>query len=90
MRRMNRFQYNNAVVDLARYAYIFSLPESVMRVGYFNPASETMPEVADVKRPLWKITTHLTTLEVWSLPQDPLTEHGFDNRGRSPHNISAL
>ncbi|MFN0158647.1 MAG: DUF1592 domain-containing protein [Bacteroidota bacterium] len=86
MRRMNRFQYNNAVVDLFRMTHeIFDLPESVMRDhGYFNPASGTMPDVADVGNRALGATPHLFSQrlsDVAPFPQDPRAEHGFDNRG---------
>ena len=45
IRRMNRFQYNNAVKDLFKLnVEVFSLPEKMMRsYGYFDPASGKMP-----------------------------------------------
>ena len=46
IRRMNRFQYNNAVVDLLKLkVVVFPLPEKMMRdrSGYFRPETGKMP-----------------------------------------------
>ncbi|MEO1845513.1 MAG: hypothetical protein ABGZ37_14715, partial [Akkermansiaceae bacterium] len=51
MRRMNRFQYNNAVVDLLKLkVVVFPLPEKMMRdrSGYFRPETGKMPNALEV------------------------------------------
>ncbi|MEM0895583.1 MAG: DUF1592 domain-containing protein [Verrucomicrobiota bacterium] len=86
IRRMNRFQYNNAVVDLLELnAVVFPLPEKMMRdhSNYFKPASGKMPEKLRVgSRPLGKSQLIEERLAgVSAFPQDLRAEHGFDNRG---------
>lgn len=85
IRRMNRFQYNNAVVDLFDLKVtVFTLPEKMMRdhKGYFQPASGTMPDVVDVgSRPLGKSQLIERRLAgVAAFPQDLRAEHGYDNQ----------
>ena len=84
IRRMNRFQYNNAVVDLFELKHdIFALPERMMRgYGYFDPASGKMPDVVKVgSRPLGKSQLIAKRFKgVSPFPQDLRAEHGFDNR----------
>ena len=86
IRRMNRFQYNNAVVDLFDLnCIVFTLPERMMREhkGYFKPETGKMAEVVTVgSRPLGKsqlIEPRL--MGVAAFPRDLRAEHGFDNRG---------
>ncbi|MBM82607.1 MAG: hypothetical protein CMJ78_18750 [Planctomycetaceae bacterium] len=86
IRRMNRFQYNNAVIDLFDLkCIVFTLPERAMRVhrGYFKPKTGKMPATVAVgNRPLGKsqmIEPRL--LGVAAFPQDLRAEHGYDNRG---------
>ncbi|TWT64155.1 DUF1592 domain-containing protein [Rubinisphaera italica] len=86
IRRMNRFQYNNAVVDLFDLkCIVFTLPEKMMRdhKGYFQPETGKMAEVVTVGcRPLGKsqmIEPRL--MGVAAFPQDLRAEHGYDNRG---------
>ncbi len=86
IRRMNRFQYNNAVVDLFDLnCVVFTLPERAMRVhnGYFKPATGKMPDsVAVGNRPLGKSQMIEPRLAgVAAFPQDLRAEHGYDNRG---------
>lgn len=86
LRRMNRFQYNNAVIDLFDLnCTVFTLPERMMREhnNYFRPASERMAEVVTVgSRPLGKSQLIEKRLAgVAAFPQDLRAEHGFDNRG---------
>jgi len=61
IRRMNRFQYNNAIVDLFDLSLeTYPLPERLMRdlSDYFQPHSEKMPpEVTVTSRPLGKDKT---------------------------------
>ncbi len=87
MRRMNRFQYNNAVVDLLELDRdIFQLNERLMRrrSDYFNPASGKMPDDVRVSsRPLSKDIDNERPegfRGVSAFPQDKRAEHGFDNR----------
>ena len=86
IRRMNRFQYNNAVTDLFDLQVIvFTLPERMMRDhrGYFQPASGKMADTVTVgSRPLGKSQLIEPRLAgVGAFPQDLRAEHGFDNRG---------
>lgn len=85
LRRMNRFQYNNAVVDLFDLKVtVFTLPEKMMRGhgDYFRPASGKMPDVVAVgSRPLGKSQMiEKRLLGVAAFPQDLRAEHGYDNQ----------
>ncbi|QDT11637.1 DUF1592 domain-containing protein [Planctomycetes bacterium K23_9] len=86
IRRMNRFQYNNAVMDLFDlHCIVFTLPERMMREhnGYFRPSTGQMADVVSVgNRPLGKSQLIEPRLAgVAAFPQDLRAEHGFDNRG---------
>ena len=86
IRRMNRFQYNNAVIDLFELkCIVFTLPERIMREhkGYFKPETGRMADVVTVgSRPLGKSQMIESRLAgVAAFPQDLRAEHGFDNRG---------
>lgn len=86
IRRMNRFQYNNAVIDLFDLkCIVFTLPERMVREhkGYFKPATGKMANVVTVgSRPLGKSQLIEKRLAgVAAFPQDLRAEHGFDNRG---------
>ena len=87
IRRMNRFQYNNAVVDLLELDRdIFQLNERLLRRrdNYFRPESGRMPEQVRVSsRPLSKDIDNQRPegfKDVAAFPQDKRAEHGFDNR----------
>ena len=87
IRRMNRFQYNNAVVDLLELDRdIFQLNERLMRRrdDYFRPASRKMPDQVRISsRPLSKDIDNQRPegfRGVAAFPQDKRAEHGFDNR----------
>ena len=87
IRRMNRFQYNNAVVDLLELDRdLFRLNERLLRrrQDYFQPASGKMPaEVKVSSRPLSKDIDNQRPegfRGVAAFPQDKRAEHGFDNR----------
>ena len=87
IRRMNRFQYNNAVVDLLELDRdIFQLNERLMRrrQNYFRPDSHTMPKQVKVSsRPMSKDIDNQRPegfRGVSAFPQDKRAEHGFDNR----------
>ncbi len=86
VRRMNRFQYNNAVTDLFDLnCVVFTLPERMMREhkNYFRPETGVMPETVVVgSRPLGKSQLIEPRLDgVAAFPQDLRAEHGYDNRG---------
>tara|TARA_R110002096_G_scaffold26903_8_gene82867 strand:- start:1642 stop:3768 length:2127 start_codon:yes stop_codon:yes gene_type:complete len=86
IRRMNRFHYNNAVVDLFDLkATVFTLPERMMREhkDYFKPETGVMAETVHVgSRPLGKSQMIEPRLVgVAAFPQDLRAEHGYDNRG---------
>lgn len=86
IRRMNRFQYNNAVQDLFDLnVEVFPLPERIAREygDYFNPASGAMPATLKAgSRPLGKSQLIEKRLAgIGPFPQDLRAEHGFDNRG---------
>ena len=86
IRRMNRFQYNNAVQDLFRLSVeVFPLPERMLREhgNYFQPAAGKMPaKVRSGSRPLGKSQMIERRLGgVTAFPQDLRAENGFDNRG---------
>jgi hypothetical protein len=83
---MNRFQYNNAIVDLFQLnVVVFPLPERMLREhgGYFQPHTGKMPDQLKVgSRPLGKSQLIERRLAgVTPFPQDLRAEHGFDNRG---------
>ena len=87
IRRMNRFQYNNAVVDLLELDRdIFQLNERLMRrrQDYFRPETRSMPSEVRVScRPLSKDIDNQRPegfRGVAPFPQDKRAEHGFDNR----------
>lgn len=87
IRRMNRFQYNNAVVDLLELDRdIFQLNERLMRRrdDYFRPGSGKMPDQVRISsRPLSKDIDNQRPegfRGVAAFPQDKRAEHGFDNR----------
>lgn len=83
IRRMNRFQYNNAVQDLFDLKVdVFALPERMMReYNYYDPASGKMPDSVRVgSRPLGKSQLIGKRLAgVTPFPQDLRAENGFDN-----------
>jgi len=86
VRRMNRFQYGNAVEDLLELKVeLFALPERVVREygEYFQPASGKMPDTLLAgNRPLGKSQLIAKRLNgVAPFPQDLRAEHGYDTRG---------
>ena len=85
IRRMNRFQYNNAVQDLFELTpVVFTLPERMLREHgvYFKPETGVMPDQLKAgSRPLGKSQLIERRLgNVGPFPQDLRAEHGFDNR----------
>ena len=85
IRRMNRFQYNNAVQDLLDLQVdVFALPERMLReYGYFRPETGRMPDALKAgSRPLGKSQLIGKRFAgVVPFPQDLRAEHGYDNRG---------
>lgn len=86
IRRMNRFQYANAVQDLLQLTVlVFPLPERIMREhgDYFQPDKGKMPDTVKVGcRPLGKSQMIEPRLGgVTAFPQDLRAEHGFDTQG---------
>jgi hypothetical protein len=86
IRRMNRFQYANAVKDLLNLKVeVYPLPEKMMRdrSNYFHPETGKMPDKMTVSsRPLGKSGLIEPRLAgVSPFPQDLRAENGFDNRG---------
>ena len=86
IRRMNRFQYANAVKDLLKLKVeVYPLPERMMRdrSNYFKPETGKIPSKITVSsRPLGKSGLIEPRLSgVAPFPQDLRAEHGFDNRG---------
>jgi hypothetical protein len=87
IRRMNRFQYNNAVVDLLELDRdVFRLNERLLwrRDDYFQPETRKMPAAVRISsRPLAKDIDNQRPegfKGVAAFPQDKRAEHGFDNR----------
>ena len=85
LRRMNRFQFHNAVTDLFELKVaVFGLPERVARVyqDYFDPAKGKLPETVGIgNRPLGKSQLIEPRLAgVTPFPQDLRAEHGFDTQ----------
>ncbi len=86
MRRLNRYEYNNAVRDLLNLkGDIYPLPEKSIRAGrtYFDPASGRFPTSIQVgNRPLGKFQVERQILKgVVPFAIDLAAEHGFNNRG---------
>lgn len=85
IRRMNRFQYHNAVIDLFDLkCNVFTLPEQMIRDhgGYFRPETGKMADLVRVgSRPLGKSQMIEARLGgVAAFPQDLRAEHGYDNQ----------
>ena len=85
MRRLNRYEYNNAVRDLLELrGDIYPLPEKVIRSSqYFDPASGRMPSGVTVgNRTLGKFQVERQILSgVDPFAIDLQAEHGFNNQG---------
>jgi len=85
MRRMNRYEYNNAVKDLLQLkGDVYPLPEKVIRSSsYFNPSLGKFPNSIRLSnRALGKnqIEQHILS-GVSPYAIDLQSEHGFNNRG---------
>ncbi len=86
MRRLNRYEYSNAVRDLLQLkGDVFPLPEKAIRpsADYFDPASGEFPNSVVIgNRTLGKnqVEKHILT-GVSPFAIDLQSEHGFNNRG---------
>ncbi|MEM7233143.1 MAG: DUF1588 domain-containing protein [Planctomycetota bacterium] len=81
LRRLNRFQYNNAVRDLFRLNRdVFRLPEKLMtrHTRYVHDRPKTMPERVDVSCDALQQAGGLSG--VAAFPKDLRAAHGFDNQ----------
>ncbi|MFP6907157.1 MAG: DUF1592 domain-containing protein, partial [Verrucomicrobiota bacterium] len=86
MRRLNRYEYNHAVVDLLKLRKdIYPLPEKVIRAyrSYFKPASGRFPASMEIgNRAIGKKQMEPPILQgVLPFAVDLQAEHGFNNRG---------
>jgi len=85
MRRLNRYEYNNAVRDLLQLrGDIYPLPEKVIRSSrYFDPATGRMPPSVNAgNRTLGKFQVERQILDgVDPFAIDLQAEHGFNNQG---------
>ncbi|MDB4438317.1 DUF1592 domain-containing protein [bacterium] len=86
LRRMNRFEYGNAVRDLFDLeSWVYSINDRIIRdhSGYFRPESGQMPEVVRVGNRIMGLQQLLENrlLGVMAFPKDPPAENGFNNRG---------
>ncbi len=86
MRRLNRYEYSNAVKDLLDLkGPVYPLPEIAIRAfpNYFNPASGKFPDSVRVgNRALGKNQVEQKILRgVVPFAIDLQAEHGFNNRG---------
>ena len=85
MRRLNRYEYNNAVRDLLELrGDIYPLPEKVIRSSeYFDPSTGRMPKAMSVgNRTLGKFQVErqiLSGADPFAI--DLQAEHGFNNQG---------
>ncbi len=94
MRRLNRLEYNNAVVELLGLkGDIYPLPEKVIRseYPYFQPIAGLMPDTLQLgNRTLGKNVIEKPILSgVFPFAADLPAEYGFNNRGEEL-SISAL
>ena len=89
IRRLNRFQYNNAVKDLFRMKVdVFRLPEKLMtRYGYLNGATGKMPDRVEVACRSLEAGGGLRGVSAF--PKDLRAAHGFDNQANQL-NLSPL
>lgn len=81
VRRLNRFQYNNAVRDLLQLKRnIFALPEKLMtrRSEYLGNGVKQMPDKVHAVSQTLKPEPGLS--DVKAFPKDLRASHGFDNQ----------
>lgn len=86
LRRMNRFEYGNAVRDLFDLeSWVYSINDRIIRdhSNYFHPESGEMPKVVSVGNRIMGLQQLLENrlLGVMAFPKDPPAENGFNNRG---------
>ncbi|MCH1498458.1 MAG: DUF1587 domain-containing protein, partial [Akkermansiaceae bacterium] len=86
LRRMNRFEYGNAVRDLFDLeSWVYSINDRIIRdhSNYFRPESGKMPKVVRVGNRIMGLQQLLENrlLGVMAFPKDPPAENGFNNRG---------
>ena len=86
LRRMNRFEYGNAVRDLFDLeSWVYSINDRIIRnhSNYFRPESGKMPKVVRVGNRIMGLQQLLEDrlLGVMAFPKDPPAENGFNNRG---------
>lgn len=86
LRRMNRFEYGNAVRDLFDLeSWVYSINDRIIRdhSNYFRPESGEMPKVVRVGNRIMGLQQLLENrlLGVMAFPKDPPAENGFNNRG---------
>ena len=86
MRRMNRFEYANAVRDLFDLdCWVYSIGDRIIRDHnhYFRPETGKMPEVVTAGNRIMGLQQMLENrlLGVMAFPKDPPAENGFNNRG---------
>ena len=86
LRRMNRFEYGNAVRDLFDLkSWVYSINDRIIRDhnNYFSPETGKMPKVARVGNRIMGLQQMLENrlLGVMAFPKDPPAENGFNNRG---------
>ena len=86
MRRMNRFEYGNAVRDLFDLdCWVYSISDRIIRDhnNYFRPETGKMPDVVRVGNRIMGLQQMLENrlLGVMAFPKDPPAENGFNNRG---------
>jgi hypothetical protein len=86
MRRMNRFEYGNAVRDLFDLdCWVYSISDRIIRDhnNYFRPETGKMPDVVRVGNRIMGLQQMLEgrLLGVMAFPKDPPAENGFNNRG---------
>ncbi len=81
IRRLNRFQYNNAVKDLFKLNRdVFALNEKLMtrHTNYLNGKSDRMPDRVNVASHTLNPSPGLR--DVNAFPKDLRASHGFDNQ----------
>jgi len=86
LRRMNRFEYGNAVRDLFDLkSWVYSINDRIIRDhnNYFRPETGKMPKVVRVGNRIMGLQQLLENrlLGVMAFPKDPPAENGFNNRG---------
>jgi hypothetical protein len=86
MRRMNRFEYGNAVRDLFDLdCWVYSITDRIIRDhnNYFRPETGKMPDVVRAGNRIMGLQQMLENrlLGVMAFPKDPPAENGFNNRG---------